>query len=140
MSKKVEYRGIVTEVHSGVLQVEIQDETACDACSAQKSCCMSGKREKRMDIPFTSGDYSRGDKVIVTGKTSMGFKAILIAFILPLMLIVVALAIASSMGANERQAALISLSAMIIYFLVIFLLKNKIKQTFTFTIDDKTIK
>ena len=140
MSKKIEYRGIITEVHPGNLQVEIRDETACDVCSARKSCCMSGKREKRLDIPFVSGDYRPGDEVTVVGKTSMGLKAVLIAFILPLMVIVVPLAATSSMGANERQAALISLSAMIVYFLGIFFLKNKIKQTFTFIIDDKTIK
>ena len=140
MSKKIKYRGVITEIHSGNLQVEIRDETACDVCAARKSCCMSGKREKRLDIPFASGDYRPGDEVTVVGKTSMGLKAIFIAFVLPLMLILVILMGASSMGANEQQAALISLSAMILYFFGIFLLKNKIKQTFTFIIDDKTIK
>ena len=137
MSKEIEYQGIVTAVHSGILQVEILDETTCDACSAQKSCCMSGKREKRMDIPFTSGGYSCGDRVVVTGKTSMGLKAVLFAFVLPLILILLTLSIVSSMGTDERQAALFCLSAMLVYFLGIYFFKNKIKQTFKFAIYSK---
>ena len=136
MSKKIEYRGIVAEVRPGILQVEIRDETACDTCSAQASCCMSGNREKRVEIPFTSGDYRPGDEVKVVGKTSMELKAILIAFGLPLILILITLLIASSMGADERQAAFISLSVLVVYFLGIFFLRNRIKGSFTFGIGD----
>jgi sigma-E factor negative regulatory protein RseC len=125
---------MITKVYPGILQIEIHDETACDACSAQKSCCMSGAREKRIEIPFTSGNYHPGDKVTVTGKRSMGAWATLIAFIVPLILILVALLAASSRGVGERQAAMISLSVVVIYYLGIYFFRNKFKQTFTFTI------
>ncbi|MDR0542984.1 MAG: SoxR reducing system RseC family protein [Dysgonamonadaceae bacterium] len=135
MSKKITYRGTVTKVYPGILQVEIRDETACDACSVQKSCCMSGAREKRIDIPFVSGDYHPGDKVTIRGKISMGLRATLIAFVLPLTLILVILLTASSMGAGERQAAVLSLSAMVVYYIGIYFFRNKLKQTFTFMIE-----
>ena len=93
-----------------------------------------------MEIPFTSGNYHTGDEVTVVGKTSMGLKAVLFAFILPLILILMTLLILSSIGVDERQAALFSLFAVIIYFLGIYFFKNKVKQTFIFTIDDKVIK
>jgi sigma-E factor negative regulatory protein RseC len=121
-------------VYPDILQVEIHDETACGDCSAQKACCMSGAREKRIDIPFTSGDYRPGDTVTVVGKTSMGLWATLIAFVLPLILILIILLAASSMGAGERQAAVISLSVLVIYYLGIYFFRNKFKQTFIFTI------
>ena len=136
MSKKIEYRGVITEVRPGILQVEIRDETACDTCSAQASCCMSGNREKRVEIPFISGDYRPGDEVTVVGKSSMELKAVLIAFVLPLVLILITLLIASSMGADERQAAFISLSVLVIYFFEIFFLRDRIKGSFTFEVDD----
>ena len=132
--KTIEYRGVITEVRPGILQIEIRDETACAVCSAQKSCCMSGNREKRLEIPFVSGDYRPGDKVIVTGKNSMSLKAILFAFILPLILILITLFAATSMKANEQQAAIISLSAMAIYFIGIYFFKNKFKKIFTFAV------
>ncbi|MDR1526255.1 MAG: SoxR reducing system RseC family protein [Dysgonamonadaceae bacterium] len=134
MSKTITYRGVVTKVHSGILQIEIHDETACDACSAQKSCCMSGAREKRMDIPFTSGDYRPGDTVTVAGKASTGLWAVCIAFVLPMALMAVLLPVASSMGLHEHQAAFVSLAALVLYYLGIYLFRNKFKQTFTFTI------
>jgi sigma-E factor negative regulatory protein RseC len=134
MNEKIEYRGVVTEVRPGILQVEILDETVCAACAAQKSCCMSGRREKRIDVPFTSGDYHPGDRVTVTGKTSMSLKAILFAFILPMILILITLLVASSMKIDERQAALISLLVMTIYFTGIYFFKNKFKKIFTFAL------
>ena len=137
MSKIIEYRSIVTDVRPGIVQVEIRDETACSACSAQKSCCMSGSREKRLEIPFTSGDYRPGDQVTVIGKTTMGLKAVFIAFILPIFLILITLLIVSSVQVDERQAALFGLLVLIVYYLGIYLFRNKIKQTFTFIIDDK---
>ena len=138
MSEKIEYRSIVTDVRPGILQVEIRDETVCAACSAQKSCCMSGSREKRLEIPYTSGDYRPGDQVTVVGKTSMGLKAVVIAFILPLFIILLSLLAVSSMKMDERQAAIISLSALTVYYFGIYFFKNKIKQTFTFIIDGKS--
>ena len=98
---------------------------------------MSGNREKRLEIPFTSGDYRPGDQVTVVGKNSMGLKAVFFAFILPLLLILVTLSVVSSMKVDERQAAFISLSALIVYYLVIYFFRNKMKQTFTFIIDGK---
>ncbi|MDR2683338.1 MAG: SoxR reducing system RseC family protein, partial [Dysgonamonadaceae bacterium] len=52
MSKTITYRGVVTKVYPGMLEVEIRDETACDACSVQKSCGLSGAREKRLEVAF----------------------------------------------------------------------------------------
>ena len=134
MSEKIEYRGVITAVRPGILQIEIRDETACAVCSAQKSCCMSGNREKRLEVPFTSGDYRPGDKVTVTGKTSMGLKAVLFAFILPLILILITLLAASSMKVGEREVALICLASLAIYFIIIYFFKNKFKKIFTFAV------
>jgi len=134
MSKKIAYQSVVTDVRPGILQVEIRDETVCSACSAQKSCCMSGNREKRLEIPFTSGDYRLGDTVTIEGKASMGLKAVFIAFILPLILVLLTLSVATSMKIDEGQTAIISLSSLVLYYLGLYFFRNKFKQTFTFTI------
>jgi sigma-E factor negative regulatory protein RseC len=134
MSKEIEYRGVITDVSPGILQVEILDEAACASCDAQKSCCMSGRKEKRLEIPVTSGNYRQGDKVTVSGKKSMGLKATFFAFILPMFLILIALLIATSIKTDERQAALISLSAMIIYYIVLYFFRDKFKKNFIFVI------
>ena len=134
MSEKIEYRGVVTDVRPGILQVEILDEVACAACAAEKMCCMSGRREKRIEIPFISGDYRLGDKVTVTGKTSMSLKAILFAFILPIILILITLLVASSMKMDERQAAIISLSTVTIYFIGMYFFKDIFTKIFIFAI------
>jgi sigma-E factor negative regulatory protein RseC len=134
MSKTIARRGVVTTVRPGILQVKIDDETACDACSTQKSCCLSKAREKQIDVPFSAGNYDPGDEVTVIGKNSMGLRATFIAFVLPLILMLAALAIASAMALSEQHAALISLSTLIPYYLGLYLFRNRFKQTFTFTV------
>jgi positive regulator of sigma E activity len=138
MSKPISYRGIVTNVYPGILQVEIRDETACDACSAQGSCVMSGAREKRIEVPFASGDYCAGDAVTVVGKSSAGLRATFFAFLLPLILLFVILIIATALGLGDHTAALLSLAALAIYYAGLFLFRKRLKQTFTFTIQNNS--
>ncbi|MDR2683107.1 MAG: SoxR reducing system RseC family protein, partial [Dysgonamonadaceae bacterium] len=81
-----------------------------------------------------AGDYRPGDTVTVVGKTSMGLRAVGIAFVLPVFLVAAVLFVVSSAGLPERQAALTSLAALVFYYLVLYFFRNRFKQTFTFTI------
>jgi sigma-E factor negative regulatory protein RseC len=95
---------------------------------------MSGVRTKRIEIPHTSGSYRPGDTVTVVGQTATGLRATFLAYILPLIFLLAILGASASMGARAEQSAVISLSVLTAYYLGIYFFRNKLKQTFTFTI------
>jgi sigma-E factor negative regulatory protein RseC len=97
---------------------------------------MSGAKEKRIDVPFTSGDSRAGESVTIVGRASLGLWATVVAFVLPLMLLLLGLFVATSVGVGERQAALLSLAALGAYYFGLYLFRNKFRHTFTFTIQN----
>jgi sigma-E factor negative regulatory protein RseC len=127
-------QGTVTAVHDGILTALINDEDRCEGCGARKSCGMAGAKEKRIEIPCTSGQYEEGDKINLLVKSSMGVKAAFFAFILPLILALTVLFTASFAGKGEKFMALTALLVISIYYTSLYFFRDKLKQKFTFII------
>ena len=76
---------------------------------------------------------------MVEGAASMGMKAVRLAFLFPLLLLVAAVALAMWLtDGNEALGAVAALLTLVAYFAVLFACKKRLAREFTFTI--KTIK
>ena len=84
-----------------------------------------------MDI---SGKYKKGEVVDVVMSQVQGYKAILIAYVYPFILVFLTLLATTLSGLNELNAGLLSLAILPPYYLIIFILRNKIKRIFVFSI------
>ncbi|MDR2086667.1 MAG: SoxR reducing system RseC family protein [Dysgonamonadaceae bacterium] len=127
-------QGTITAVQDGILSVLINNENACAGCGSRKSCGMAGAQEKQIQVPYTSGNYKTGDKVCLASKASMGLAAVFVAFVLPLILIMAVLFLASLAGRGETFMALTVLLTMTGYYLSLYFFRDKLKQKFTFII------
>jgi sigma-E factor negative regulatory protein RseC len=65
----------------------------------------------------------------------MGMRAVFIAFGIPFFVLVGALFAAMQMTGSEWQAGLIALAALVPYYLIIYICKDKLGRKFTFTIE-----
>ena len=127
------------------MRVKILQSSACSSCSAKSHCNVSETKEKIIDIhDKESADCcSVGQQVMVCGTTSMGMKAVLLAFVLPFLILLFALFLSMELTNDEALSALVSLSTLIPYYLAIYLLRNKIRyllrnkisRTFLFTLE-----
>ena len=134
----IEHRGIVAQVTGNKLSVKILQQSACSGCHAKNSCMAADSKEKIVDIFDFSGKHQVNDMVTIVGKESMGYKAILWAFLLPLILLVTVLIITQSTTTmSEINAALIAVASLIPYYFVLYLLRDRMSQTFKFTIKNK---
>jgi sigma-E factor negative regulatory protein RseC len=115
--------------------VRISSASACSACHAEGTCTMSGHEEKIINI---SGLYnvSPGDKVTVLMKQSAGYEALFLGYILPLLLVLVLLVVLITASVSELTSGLISVSALVPYYGILWLLRKQIGKKFTFTIKD----
>ena len=125
-------------VEEGVVRVAIEVNEACGSCASRKACAM-GQSEQREITIFTAeaADYSVGEVVDVAAKQSLGVVAVLLCYVLPLVVLVAALAMAVTLGVSEGLSALLSLGATLLYYAVLYLFRNRISKRIIFTINKK---
>ncbi len=134
----IEHKGRVAEISGSRVSVRILQQSACSECHAKNSCMAADSKEKFIDIFDFSGKYKVNDLVTIEGKKSMGYKAILWAFLMPVIILVAVLFVSQSLWeTNETQAALAAIISLIPYYLVLYLLRGRMAQTFTFRIKNK---
>lgn len=81
-------------------------------------------------------DYHVGEKVMVYGSMEMGRSAVMLAFAVPLVLMVTWLFTAMSViGINELAAVGIMVAILAIYYIVLHLLNGRISRKFEFRIE-----
>ena len=138
MNNNIKHLGIVESIDGSHVRVKILQSSACSSCSAKSHCNVSETKEKIIDIhDKESADCcSVGQQVMVCGTTSMGMKAVLLAFVLPFVVLFLALFVTMRItDGDEVTSALVSLCTLIPYYIIIYLLRNKISRTFSFTLE-----
>ena len=135
MSKKIEHTGIITHIDKQTVQVSIIQKAACSDCHAKSACTASEMDEKIIDVANTGENYSIGEKVMLTGQSSIGFLAVLLAFVIPFLLILLGLFILQSVTDNEALSGILALSLLIPYYIILSLFNSKLKNKFQFQIE-----
>jgi sigma-E factor negative regulatory protein RseC len=129
----IEHAGVVQKSDANSVIVRILSETACAGCHAEGSCSLSGVKEKMVEV---NGNYnvSPGDNVTVLMKKSMGFTALFLGYVLPLIIFILILIILISLPLSELAAGLGSIGFLGIYYLLLYFFREKIRNKFIFTI------
>ena len=116
--------------------VRIVQTSACSACSAKGLCNASESKEKQIDVYEVNPSYRIGEEVVLCGSTSMGMRAVLLAFGIPVLLLLAALFITMRVTDGDALlSSIVALLAVIPYYLVIYLMKDKLNKTFSFVIE-----
>jgi len=113
MKSKIDHNGVVESIEGNHIKVRILQASACSACQAKALCASSDTKEKIIDVWDDNADqYHVGENVVACGSLSMGRNAVYLAFLIPLVLIILA-----------------------IYYLLLSALKDKLSKTFSFWIE-----
>ena len=136
MADLIKHRGIVEKIDGSHVTVRIVQTSACSSCSAKGLCNASESKEKLIDVYGVTDAYRVGEEVTVCGTTSMGMRAVFLAFGVPLLILLVALFVTMRMtGDNALLSAVVALGAVVPYYLIIYVCKDKLDRTFSFTIE-----
>ena len=134
MSGTIHHTGIVTRIDPTAVFVRITQRSACSGCHAKAMCSASEQKEQIIEIPDRSGDFSVGEKVEICGQINLGMEAVILAFVIPLILVVAGVAIGITLGCDESASGLISLLTLVPYYGVLYLFRDRPKRRFVFTI------
>ena len=132
----IRHSGKIVDFTPEKISVEIVSEAACASCPAAQFCGMSESRTKIIEVPARLG-FEPGEEVWVIMKKSMGTKAVTVGYVLPLIALVLVLLACLLAGLPELVAGLASILAVGLYYFIIWLLRNKLRDTYTFYIKKK---
>ncbi|HOP05037.1 MAG TPA: SoxR reducing system RseC family protein [Tenuifilaceae bacterium] len=133
--KTVDHLGKVVEITRNDVKVSIISHSACASCHASGVCGMADTAEKTVAVTKPNHGFILGQDVKVILKQSMGFKALFLGYLIPFMLVVTLLIAFNSMGFSELKSGLFSISALVPYYFVLYLLRDKISRSFNFDIE-----
>ena len=135
MGKRIEHRGVVESVATGVVMVRTERKTACAECHAKGLCGEQGGERVIKVATAEASAFEPGDKVIVAlENTTMAFSAILWAYLFPLCILLAVLFSAHALGFSDGVAALASLGATAIYYVVLYIMRRYFDRKIKFTI------
>ena len=135
MSEKIEHTGFVAHVNGNNIKVQIVQQSACSSCHAKGACSASDMEDKLIDVESSDTSLRVGDAVLLTGESSTGLQAVLLAFVIPFLLILIALIVLRSFTANEAISGTIALSLLIPYYIILSFFNKKLKSKFRFEVE-----
>ena len=133
--EEITHKGRIVEITPEFTMVEIISESACSTCHAAGLCGISEYTTKAVQIPTTARTlYEVGDEVELVLKASMGHKAVWLAYVFPLIVLLTFILVPNALGKGELISALCGFLGVAVYYLVIYLFRGKLKNEYIFAI------
>ena len=145
----IKHDGIIIALNEdGTALVRIVQTSACAACKAKAMCASAESAEKEMTVVLLGDEqWAVGNEVEVMVQQKMGWKAVVLAYLLPFFVMLAVMFVGNGLlamgdGATgllgdeaKREAVLgtVSLCAMAVYYLVLGMFKDKLQKEFSFT-------
>ena len=141
----IKHDGIIIALNEdGTALVRIVQTSACAACKAKAMCASAESAEKEMTVVLLGDEAMRregerqgfvvGDTVEVMVQQKMGWKAVVLAYLLPFFVMLAVMLIGNVIWAvREEILGTVALCAMALYYLILGMFKDKLQKEFSFT-------
>lgn len=128
--------GIIEKISGDKVFIRILSQSACSSCHAKAACTIADVEEKIIEAELDpAGNRKPGEEVMVKMEESMGHKAVLMGYVLPLIVLVGSIILFLSLFKNEGLAALLSILMLVPYYFALYLFRNRLKKEFRFRIE-----
>lgn len=129
--EKIEHSGIVESIEGNIAHVRIERLSACAGCHA-KGLCSIDRKKQIIDVAC-SPNIHVGQAVTITGRLSSGMNAVMLAFLVPLLILLAILIVSIHFfSLSQISAAMISLIGVAVYYIVLYLFRNRLERSFSF--------
>lgn len=130
--------GIVKSIDSFGATVELIRASACSSCHARGACLSTDRHTHVLIVTDYPTDLKVGQRVEIHTPKGQGLRATLWAFVLPLLLIIIAVILLQHRHVTDRMLALACLGILLIYYGVLYMLKDIFSRHFRFRITHKS--
>ncbi len=135
-TEEIKHKGriVAVDTERGRVRAIIEGSSDCASCPAHKLCNHGQKDENIVEVQ-TSEVFLVGDSVEIVGTEIMHRKAIMLAVVLPCVIMVASMVGIFLLTFNETIAAISGLILMIVFFVALYAMRNKIEKEFVFRIN-----
>ena len=127
--------GIVRAIDGDDISVEIIVSSACSGCHAKSICIPSDRRQEVITVKNTRHeDFQAGETVELLLETSAGNKAVILAYVLPLVVLLVLLFGCYAATGKELVSVGVGVLGVVLYYLILKSAGKKVEQGITFGI------
>ena len=130
----IRHEGIVESIGAKSCLVRILQASACSSCSARQLCRSSESKEKVIEVKGHYPTLQVGDNVTLIGSVRQGLRASVLAYVIPLIIMLVALFVGTRLS-GDGIGALAALLFLAIYYGILFLFRDKLDKQFSFKIE-----
>ena len=135
-TETISHEGIIAKITDDELEIKILAQSACAACHAKSACGIGEQAEKILTVPRPKGkEFALNQKVNVRMAIGQGNKAAILAYLIPIVLLLAVLFVCLGLGINDGLAALISIVALVPYYIILYLKRDKLKKQFLYIIE-----
>ncbi len=140
MAAPIKHKGEVIRIEGKRIDVKMTVESACASCRAKSVCGMDESQERVVSVTDAalSREVSVGEEVVVAITEEVGIKAVAYSYLLPLLVLTVVMVATTMMGLGEGIAALSSIGACAVYYVVLYLLRRRVEREIKFKIEKLT--
>ena len=129
----IRHEGVVVSINGDKAHVQIVQTSACSACKARSMCMSSESQQKEMDVILLE-HVQVGDKVEVEVRERLAWKAVLLAYILPFIVMLAIIAILDfTTNWSEAVVGTLSLCGIALYYIGLSVFKHRLQTQFSFT-------
>ena len=136
MSNKISHQGIIKSISGDCIKVQIVQTSACAACKVASHCNTAESKVKIVDVMSNAKGYEEGQQVVVWASKDVANRALLLGFGIPFLLLICVLMLSLKLTDNEGIAALVALGSLVPYYLVLWLMKDRIQKHISFQLED----
>ncbi len=131
----IRHEGRVLDVEGRKIRVAYHHQGGCGSCKARGKCGMVESEKREVVVEAPQGEvFEVGDSVMLNVTMSMGRVAVILAYVIPLVLLVVLMFLGGVLGFAEWGVALMGLVGVALYYCVLYLLRDKIEKKINLTI------
>ena len=114
--------------------------SACSGCHAKTVCGVSETAEKIVEVDVASGaDFTIGEQVeVALLDNKMGTRSVVLAYVVPFVVLSVMLIGATIAGLSEGVAVLAAMAGVVAYYVVLWGLRERLKNKIKFIIIKQT--
>ncbi|MBR4853437.1 MAG: SoxR reducing system RseC family protein [Alistipes sp.] len=136
----IKHAGEVIGVEGNKVIVRMVVNSACSGCHAKAVCGVDESKDKIVEVvTLAASEYAVGDSVEVALRhKSMGVMSVLLAYVIPFFVLSLLLYGVSALGGSDEMAALSALAGVGLYYIGLWLVRDKVRNKIEFTITKQT--
>lgn len=136
----IKHAGEVIGVEDNKVIVRMSVNSACSGCHAKAVCGVNESKDKIVEVvTLAASEYAVGDSVeVALRQRSMGVTSVMLAYVIPFFVLSLLLYGVSALGGSDEMAALSALAGVGLYYIGLWLVRDRVRNKIEFTITKQT--